>query len=55
MNADKLQAAIAGRVVQKEAFTVIDSEGNTIHVERDVVIKWSTIEEILKLAKQAQA
>ncbi|MCF8861647.1 hypothetical protein Ab1vBOLIVR2_gp65 [Agrobacterium phage OLIVR2] len=54
MNADKLKAALAGHVVQKETFTVLDSEGNTIHVERDVVIKWSTIEEILEMAKQFQ-
>lgn len=45
------QGAYTGRVIQKEEFTVLDHEGNPIHVERDVIISWDTIQKILALVK----
>ena len=59
MNAERLVSALtpdhfsrsayAGRVTQRETFIVIDAEGNPIQVERDVIISWDSIEQILKM------
>lgn len=46
------RSAYAGRVTQRETFTVIDGEGNPIQVERDVIITWDTIEQILKMVAE---
>lgn len=43
------RSAYAGKVTQRETFTVIDAEGNPIQVERDVIITWDSIEQILKM------
>ena len=46
------QAAYTGRIIQREEFTVIDGEGNPIHVERDVVITWDTIKAVIALIRK---
>lgn len=40
-----------GNITQKEVFTILDKDGNPIHVERDVIISWHTIEKIFKMVK----
>jgi hypothetical protein len=46
------QGAYTGRIIQRETFVIPDSEGNPIQVERDVVITWDTIKEILSLVRE---
>lgn len=46
------QGAYAGRITQRETFTVLDEEGNPIHVERDVIISWSSMQELLKMVRE---
>lgn len=45
------QAAYTGRIIQKQDFTIQDSDGNTIHVEKDVIITWDTIKKVLSLVR----
>lgn len=62
MNLERVKAAVTadhhsrsayvGRVIQKETFTVPDGDGNPIHVERDVVITWETIEAVLAMVRE---
>ena len=46
------RSAYTGQITQKETFTVLDGDGNPIHVERDVVITWDTIEQMLQLIRK---
>ncbi len=44
-----------GRIVQREAFSVFDKDGNEIHAERDVVITRKTIEAVLEMVRERAA
>lgn len=46
------RGAYAGRLTQREVFTVSDLEGNPIQVERDVLISWETIEAVMAMIKE---
>ena len=46
------QGAYTGRVTQRETFTVLDEDGNPIHVERDVLISWATIQAVLSMVRE---
>lgn len=46
------QGAYTGRITQRETFTVLDEEGNPIHVERDVIISWSSIKQLLEMVRE---
>ena len=46
------KAAYVGRITQRETFTVSDEDGNPINVERDVIISWATIEQVLSMVRE---
>ena len=40
------------RITQRETFVVHDEDGNPIQVERDVLISWSSIEQLLAMVRK---
>jgi hypothetical protein len=51
-NDQNSQIAYAGKIMQVEHVSIIDSHGNVHEKDVEVYISWSSIEEILKLVRE---